>query len=111
MKLNLAIIGAGQIGSRHLQGIKKSINSFNIHIVDTNSNSLNIAKRRFEIENGRPPTGAEITALMKQSFQGVEEARMGKERVERAAETARNVSSQPWSSELDEKEEMRSPAY
>ncbi len=75
------------------------------------SAKISIAKRRFEIENGRPPTGAEITALMKQSFQGVEEARMGKERVERAAETARNVSSQPWSSELDEKEEMRSPAY
>lgn len=52
MELNLAIIGAGQIGSRHLQGIKKSINCFNIHIVDIDSNSLNIAKRRFDQATG-----------------------------------------------------------
>ena len=44
------IIGAGQLGSRHLQALKSSSNSLNIFIVDPSLESLNIAK---EEKSGR----------------------------------------------------------
>jgi len=43
----IAIIGAGQLGSRHLQGLAKSSFSISIEIVDPFEESLNIAKTRF----------------------------------------------------------------
>ena len=75
------------------------------------NNSIELKKLRFERENGRKPTGAEVVAMMKESHQQVTADSKGADRIERAAEVKRNISSQPWSSELDEKEEMRSPAY
>ena len=45
--MNCAIIGAGQLGSRHLQGLlsyKKE--SLNIFIIDPSDDSLFIAKQR-----------------------------------------------------------------
>lgn len=48
MMYNVAIIGAGQLGSRHLQGIKLSYLKLNIFVVDTNEESLIIAKERYE---------------------------------------------------------------
>ena len=44
------------------------------------STGIDIAKRRFEIENGRPPTGKEVIDLMRSSFQKVEKDRMGEDR-------------------------------
>lgn len=44
----IAIIGAGQLGSRHLQGVKKSINELEIWVMDTNPESLTIARERYE---------------------------------------------------------------
>ncbi|OLS19108.1 MAG: Alanine dehydrogenase [Candidatus Heimdallarchaeota archaeon LC_2] len=44
----IGIIGAGQIGSRHLQAIAKLTETTNIYIVDTSTDSLNIAKQRFK---------------------------------------------------------------
>ena len=50
------------------------------------STGIDIAKRRFEIENGRPPTGKEVIDLMRSSFQKVEKDRMGEDRWRRAQE-------------------------
>lgn len=44
----IAIIGVGQLGSRHLQGIKKSVNELEIWAVDSNKESLSIAQSRYE---------------------------------------------------------------
>jgi len=47
----IAIIGAGQIGSRHLQALAFSTLDLNIQVVDTSEESLKIAKERFEQVN------------------------------------------------------------
>lgn len=50
--IEVAIIGAGQLGSRHLQGILKSHNDFAVTIVDPSEQSLEIAEQRAkEIEH------------------------------------------------------------
>lgn len=47
----IAIIGTGQLGSRHLQGVKTANLELSIEVVDSNINSLIIAKNRYnEIE-------------------------------------------------------------
>ena len=49
---NIAIIGAGQIGSRHLQGLAGSLKQMKIYLIDPNNDALSLAKQRFqEIEN------------------------------------------------------------
>ena len=48
MKYNIVLIGAGNIGSRHLQGLKKVNFPLNITVVDPSSQSLNVAKDRWE---------------------------------------------------------------
>jgi hypothetical protein len=45
---NIAIIGAGQLGSRHLQGLAKSSKQFHIYVVDPKRDALVLAKQRFE---------------------------------------------------------------
>lgn len=45
---NIVIIGAGQLGSRHLQGIKSCNHKLSIFVLDTDSNALNIAQQRYE---------------------------------------------------------------
>ena len=45
---NVFIIGAGQLGSRHLQALKSAQNSLNIYVIDPNLESLDIAKERYE---------------------------------------------------------------
>ncbi|MBC8146778.1 MAG: Gfo/Idh/MocA family oxidoreductase [Bacteroidetes bacterium] len=45
---NIAVIGAGQLGSRHLQGLAKSSKEFQIYVIDPNENALILAKQRFE---------------------------------------------------------------
>ncbi len=48
----IAIIGAGQLGSRYLQGLTESTKKLVISIVDPNEDSLNISKKRYlEVEN------------------------------------------------------------
>lgn len=44
----LAIIGAGQLGSRHLQGLKLSKLKLEIWVVDNNPISLQVAQQRYE---------------------------------------------------------------
>jgi hypothetical protein len=44
----IAIIGAGQLGSRHLQGLKLAASSLNITVMDSNEESLKVAKERYE---------------------------------------------------------------
>ena len=44
----IAVIGAGQLGSRHLQGLKLSKLNLEYWVVDNNSNSLQIAQQRYE---------------------------------------------------------------
>lgn len=52
MTYNIVLIGAGQLGSRHLQGLKKISIAVNIEVVDPNTGSLAIAKERYEqVEN------------------------------------------------------------
>jgi len=45
---NIIIIGAGQIGSRHLQALKNVKFPLNITVIDPSQKSLAIAKRRYE---------------------------------------------------------------
>jgi len=50
--MNLLLIGAGQLGSRHLQSCLKYGERLNIFVVDNSEDSLNLAKSRaLEIEN------------------------------------------------------------
>lgn len=48
---NICIIGAGNIGSRHLQGIKKAAIPLHIEVVDPSSKSLEIAEERYHQVN------------------------------------------------------------
>lgn len=43
----VAIIGAGQLGSRHLQGLKSAASPLSISVVDSNESSLKIAEERY----------------------------------------------------------------
>lgn len=45
---NIAIIGAGQLGSRHLQALKKINFPILLEVVDNNSDSLSLAKQRYD---------------------------------------------------------------
>ena len=45
---HIAIIGAGQIGSRHLQALTKTKNEIQIYVVDPSQASLDVSKERFE---------------------------------------------------------------
>lgn len=45
---NTAIIGAGQLGSRHLQGLKSSSLPLDIWVVDNNEDSLKLAEDRYD---------------------------------------------------------------
>ena len=47
MSKNIAIIGGGQIGSRHLQGLAKLSKQFQIYVVDPDKQALSIAKQRY----------------------------------------------------------------
>lgn len=44
--INAVIIGAGQLGSRHLQGLLKSKNELTIHVADPNKEALKTAELR-----------------------------------------------------------------
>jgi hypothetical protein len=46
---NVVIIGSGNIGSRHLQGIAKIKIPINLYVVDNNLSSINLAKKRFNL--------------------------------------------------------------
>ena len=43
---NIAVIGAGQLGSRHLQGLVKYVEKLNIYVLDSSLESLKIARER-----------------------------------------------------------------
>ena len=45
---HVAIIGAGQLGSRHLQGLSHIGLDIDISVIDPNPNSLELAQRRYE---------------------------------------------------------------
>ena len=45
---HIAIIGAGQLGSRHLQGLKRAHLPMKIQIVDNAQQSLEVARERYE---------------------------------------------------------------
>lgn len=45
---NLAIIGTGQLGSRHLQAIKTASSPLSIWVLDNNDESLKIASQRYD---------------------------------------------------------------
>lgn len=58
---NIAIIGAGQIGSRHLQAIAKLEGTARVQLVDPSEESLRIARERFfEVYDGRGSEGIEL---------------------------------------------------
>lgn len=44
---NTAIIGAGQLGSRHLQGLKTASSPMDIWVMDNNHDSLKVAEERY----------------------------------------------------------------
>ncbi len=45
----VAIIGAGQLGSRHLQGLKTAKAEMDIWVMDASPESLNVAKERYDV--------------------------------------------------------------
>lgn len=45
---NICIIGVGNIGSRHLQGLKKVILPLNINVIDPSDKALKIAEERYK---------------------------------------------------------------
>lgn len=45
---NVAIIGAGQLGSRHLQGLKGAASPLAITVMDSSNESLQISKERYD---------------------------------------------------------------
>lgn len=45
---NAAIIGAGQLGSRHLQGLKTASLPFDIWVMDNSDESLSLAEKRYD---------------------------------------------------------------
>ena len=48
----IAVVGSGEIGSRHLQGLAKSKNKLSLYVVDSNNDSLELSKKRYnEIPN------------------------------------------------------------
>jgi hypothetical protein len=49
---NILVIGAGQLGSRHLQGLAKSTDALNITVVEPNASNMEIAVTRFKEING-----------------------------------------------------------
>ncbi len=52
MKRSILLIGAGQLGSRHLQALALFESSCEIYVIDPFQTSLNIAKTRFEEVKG-----------------------------------------------------------
>ncbi len=44
---NIAVVGAGQLGSRHLQGLKKAHIPMNIFVLDASTDSLQICEQRY----------------------------------------------------------------
>ncbi len=46
---NVAIIGAGQLGSRHLQGLKNASLPLSITVVDSSETSLAMARARYDV--------------------------------------------------------------
>lgn len=44
----VSIIGAGQLGSRHLQGLKTALTELDIWVMDANPESLKVAKERYD---------------------------------------------------------------
>jgi predicted dehydrogenase len=47
MKKNIVIIGAGNLGRRHMQGLKLSVSDLQIIVVDTNRDALILAKKYY----------------------------------------------------------------
>jgi len=46
---HIAIIGTGQLGSRHLQGLSSISQDINISVVDPNKKAIEIAKQRLNM--------------------------------------------------------------
>ena len=44
----ILLVGAGQLGSRYLQGLSKTSKNFQILVVDPNPDALSLARRRFD---------------------------------------------------------------
>jgi predicted dehydrogenase len=60
----VAIIGAGQIGSRHLQGLARSARAFDLVVIDPIAGALDTARQRYaEIAGGRERAVRYATSL------------------------------------------------
>ncbi len=59
----ILLIGAGQLGSRHLQGITCGKKQYSVDVVDPSSNSLEIARQRFEEMESTTCTSQYFTAI------------------------------------------------
>ena len=52
MKYSVVIVGAGQLGSRYLQGLVNVSHTLDIYIVDPNKAALSISKERWDKSGG-----------------------------------------------------------
>lgn len=67
---NIVIVGAGQLGSRHLQGLKKAQVPMRIFVVDASDNSLQICEQRY---NEVPENQLVESICFATSLQGIPE--------------------------------------
>ena len=61
----IAIIGAGQLGSRHLQGLAKLQLPCQVHVVDPSPKSLEVARQRFAETPPSPHVGGYFLVAQK----------------------------------------------
>ncbi|MFD0950033.1 Gfo/Idh/MocA family oxidoreductase [Paraperlucidibaca wandonensis] len=70
MHKKILIIGAGQLGSRHLQGALLSVNALDIIVIDPSENSLNVCRERAEqVTAGHPNTRITYQCYMPSDLQ------------------------------------------
>lgn len=70
-KLNLLIIGAGQIGSRHLQSLAKLQQSAEIYVIDPSSNALKLAKERYNDIKNNALTLTDHTSFFSTDYENI----------------------------------------
>ena len=63
---NVAIIGAGQLGSRHLQGLKGAASPLSITVVDSSEASLKVAEEHYESVSAVGEKSVQFTTTMNQ---------------------------------------------
>lgn len=68
-RLNIAVVGAGQLGSRHLQSLASLGRPATVTVLDPSAASLETAHQRFELARTQARVGEEIRVRYEQDIQ------------------------------------------